>query len=135
MNATKLLLSSAVLGLAFFTGCDEGTTPSAVADKAAETAKEGAAAVKDATNTAADKAGELKDKAGELAAEAAELVKDPKAAFDKLQGFIDSKNWNDAKGLLDKLSAVKDKLPAEWVAKLEEFAKKIAEGLKSVGGN
>lgn len=135
MNATKLLLSSAVLGLAFFTGCDEGTTPSAVADKAAETAKDGAAAVKDATNTAADKAGELKDKATDLAAEAADLLKDPKAAFDKLQGFVDTKKWTEAKGLLDKLMALKDKLPAEWASKLEALAKTITEGLKSVGGN
>lgn len=128
MKATKLLLSSAVLGLAFFTGCDEGTTPSAVADKAAETAKDGAAAVKDAANTAADKA-------GDLAAQAGELLKDPKAAFDKLQGLVDTKKWTEAKGLLDQLMALKDKLPAEWASKLEAFAKTITEGLKSVGGN
>ncbi len=146
-----------VLGLSVITGCEEEKTPAPsvgtgpmkgatdaardvagkVSDKAASatetvsvTGEKVADDVKDATSTAGDN---VKDAAG-TASDA--IVRQAEELYNKAKAAIENGRLDEAKPMLEKLTALKDKLPADWqkkVADLVELAKtKGSDAIKSL---
>ena len=114
-----------VAGSMMWLGCEkkEDGTPSAVQS------------VKDASAAAADKAKDMGQAAAAKASDVASAVTaEAQKYIDQINAFIKDKKWDEADGVLKKLEAMKDKLPAEWAAKVES-AKQMLDKAKAAVGN
>jgi len=146
-----------VLGMSVVAGCDEDKTPAPsvgtgpmkgatdaardvagkVTDKATSATETVSAAgekvaddVKDATSTAGDNVNDAAATARDA------IVRQAEELYNKAKAAIEGGKLDDAKPMLEKLTALKDKLPEDWqkkVADLVELAKtKGSDAIKSL---
>lgn len=78
-----------------------------------------AAAVDDAKGKTADAADSVTDQAKKL--------------YDQATTAISKANWDDAQKYVDQLKALRDKLPADWQAKVDEVAKMLTDAKAKLG--
>lgn len=146
-----------VLGMSVVAGCDEDKTPAPsvgtgpmkgatdaardvagkVTDKATSATETVSVAgekvaddVKDATSTAGDNVNDAAATARDA------IVRQAEELYNKAKAAIEGGKLDDAKPMLEKLTALKDKLPEDWqkkVADLVELAKtKGSDAIKSL---
>jgi hypothetical protein len=125
----KTIALTGMFGLAVLAGCDDN--PSADrADNAQDQTKKNVDALKDsaeATGTAVGgeaqrQAEKAADKAGELASDSAKAVTDQaESLFRQAEAAIKDQRWPEAEKLIDQLEALKDRLPPEWQARVEQL--------------
>lgn len=85
---------------------------------------------------AAAEAGQAAQEAGAAAAEtgaAAAATTEAQQLLDQAMQYIKDKKWDLAEGVLKKLDALKDKLPAEWASKIGD-AHKALSAAKAASG-
>lgn len=142
--------TAAILGAITLMGCDNKTetpqapsapsTPSAAEKQASDVAKsvtdKATSAATDAKDATAAAATDAKNAASSALDDAKkQLGEDPQTLIDKAMGFVKENKLTDAQAILDKLEAVKAKLPADWASKIDglksaiETAKKGAAAL------
>jgi hypothetical protein len=114
MKGTIRLAAALLLGGFVLVGCEEAKdTAKDAKDKAGQAATEAKDAVGGAaaavTDAAANAMETVKKEADELLAKAKQLIGD--------------KKFDDASGIIEKLKALKDKLPADYQSKVDEVVK------------
>jgi hypothetical protein len=81
-------------------------------------------AAKEAADKAAQKAADVK----------ATLADEAQKYLDQVNQFIKDKKLNEAGAVLNKLDALKDKLPAEWAAKIDSAKQMLDKAKAALGG-
>ncbi|MEM8873527.1 MAG: hypothetical protein AAGD32_04630 [Planctomycetota bacterium] len=147
----SLMLAAAVSGVAFVgVGCEESSTTDDVTDAVDEAADEAAAEGSSMLDSIKDEAaarGEeitdgavdaMKEKAGEALESLAgpELAAKAEEMLGQAETMITEKNFAGAKEILDKLIALKDKLPEPMAARLESLTSMLdkAQGAADAAG-
>jgi hypothetical protein len=116
MNQTTVTFVCLCLFSAAMIGCDKGT------DTAPATKVE--QAVKSAGDAAAQKASDV----------ASAVTTEAQKYLDQVNQFIKENKLNEADAVLTKLEALKDKLPAEWAAKINSAKEMLAKAKSALGG-
>lgn len=145
----RSIISSLALTALLAVGCDDtknavdaakdkanaaASTATDAAKSAADSAKSAADSAKDsaagAVDAAKDKAAGAVDAAKDKAAGAMDAVKEAATKqatdlYDKAMAAVKENKITDAEGILNQLTALKDKLPADWASKIDSLKSAI----------
>jgi hypothetical protein len=130
LKSSKTITAMFLAGMMWAGGCDNSEQSPA----APQTPPAPVPAPQPQAGGAVDAAKGAVEGAGQKATEAASaLATEAQKYVDQVSEYVKDKKWDLAEQALTKLEAMKDKLPAEWAAKIADARKMLDTAKKAVG--